>query len=284
MNAVRELPPPVSRRVGRAGLLLGFALGGFFDGILLHQVLQWHHLLSAVESAAVQDLRVQILADGLFHALMYLVAAAGLWQLWRARHDCVLAGAGRVLAACALLGFGAWHILDGILSHWLLGIHRIRMEADNPLFWDLLWFVVFGVLFVAAGWVLLRGKGRSDGWKRAGNAAALLLTVAVAGGGAFAAMPAPDSSTVLAFYGPGTRATTVFRGIDAAGARVLWAAGGGSIWALDVPDRARTDALYRHGAWLVSDSLLAGCLGWFARAPSPPPAASASNAVRAGTP
>lgn len=28
-----------------AGYLLGFALGGFFDGILLHQVLQWHHLL-----------------------------------------------------------------------------------------------------------------------------------------------------------------------------------------------------------------------------------------------
>jgi uncharacterized membrane protein len=28
-------------------ILLGFALGGFFDGILLHQILQWHHLLSS---------------------------------------------------------------------------------------------------------------------------------------------------------------------------------------------------------------------------------------------
>lgn len=32
------------RRAALAGGLLGFALGGFFDGILLHQVLQWHHL------------------------------------------------------------------------------------------------------------------------------------------------------------------------------------------------------------------------------------------------
>ena len=32
-----------------AGLFTGMALGGFFDGILLHQVLQWHHLLSAVQ-------------------------------------------------------------------------------------------------------------------------------------------------------------------------------------------------------------------------------------------
>ncbi|GKT26246.1 DUF2243 domain-containing protein [Acidovorax sp. SUPP3334] len=42
---------------------------------MLHQILQWHHLLSRVESAMVQDVRVQILADGLFHALMYVIGA-----------------------------------------------------------------------------------------------------------------------------------------------------------------------------------------------------------------
>lgn len=61
--------------------------GGFFDGILLHQVLQWHHLLSAVESEAVRDLRVQVLADGLFHVVKYVVAAVGLWLLWAARRE-----------------------------------------------------------------------------------------------------------------------------------------------------------------------------------------------------
>lgn len=49
---------------GPAGWLLGFALGGFFDGILLHQVLQWHHLLSALQGGPFDDLRVQLLADG----------------------------------------------------------------------------------------------------------------------------------------------------------------------------------------------------------------------------
>lgn len=29
------------------GLLLGLGLGGFFDGIILHQVLQWHHMLTS---------------------------------------------------------------------------------------------------------------------------------------------------------------------------------------------------------------------------------------------
>ena len=30
----------------RAGILFGLGLGGFFDGIVLHQVLQWRHMLT----------------------------------------------------------------------------------------------------------------------------------------------------------------------------------------------------------------------------------------------
>jgi uncharacterized membrane protein len=30
-----------------AGIFLGLGLGGFFDGIILHQVLQWHHMLTS---------------------------------------------------------------------------------------------------------------------------------------------------------------------------------------------------------------------------------------------
>lgn len=29
-----------------AGILFGFGLGGFFNGIFLYQVLQWHRMLS----------------------------------------------------------------------------------------------------------------------------------------------------------------------------------------------------------------------------------------------
>ena len=66
-----------------AGAILGFALGGFFDGILLHQILQWHHLLSLVPGMA--DLRLQVLWDGYFHALMYLLAAVALFLVLTSR-------------------------------------------------------------------------------------------------------------------------------------------------------------------------------------------------------
>jgi uncharacterized membrane protein len=249
---------PELRSLGWAGYLLGFGLGGFFDGILLHQILQWHHLLSLVTRPPFQDIRVQILADGLFHLLMYVIAFAGLWELWKGRHH-FSEGGDRLLLANAAIGFGAWHILDGILSHWLLGIHRIRLDSDNVLFWDLLWFVVFGVAFVVLGWWLRRGNGGALGGRN--GAAALVLAVLV--GGPVAALPPPGVDTVMVFFKPGTAPKTVFAAIEAVDGRILWSAPSGAVWALDVKDRSKTPLLYRHGAWMVSNSALAiGCLAW----------------------
>lgn len=33
-------------RFNRGGFLLGIGFGGFVDGIVLHQLLQWHHMLT----------------------------------------------------------------------------------------------------------------------------------------------------------------------------------------------------------------------------------------------
>ena len=64
-----------------AGFGIGFALAGFFDGILLHQILQWHSLLSSLNGEIFEDLRFRMLTDGLFHVVMYAIGAVGLWLL-----------------------------------------------------------------------------------------------------------------------------------------------------------------------------------------------------------
>ncbi len=246
------------RRLGWAGFLLGFGLGGFFDGILLHQVLQWHHLLSGVEGSALQDIRVQILADGLFHVLMYVVAVVGLWLLWQTRRQFAMPGADRLLAANALLGFGIWHIADSILSHWVLGIHRIRMDVDDPLVWDLLWFFGFGVVFVVAGWLVRRGSGGS--WRGA-TPAALVLAVLV--GGPVAALPPPGVTTVMVLFKPGTTASDALAAMRAVDGRLVWNDPSGELWAFDLGPGGDAAQLYRHGALLVSSSLLpVGCFSW----------------------
>ena len=248
----------LGKGLGWAGFAIGFGLGGFFDGILLHQVLQWHHLLSGLEQAR-QDLRVLVLADGLFHLLMYVVTAIGLWLLWRARERFAAPGADELLFAAALLGFGGWHIVDAILSHWVLGIHRIRMDVDNPLFWDLLWLAVFGIVPVVAGLLLRR---RSSGNRRAmSSPLALVLAVLVAA--PLAALPAPGQSSVMVLFRPDISAGHALAAIQQSGARLVWSDPGNQLWAVDLGEGGNAGALYRHGALLVSNSILPlGCLDW----------------------
>jgi uncharacterized membrane protein len=64
------------------GLLLGVGLGGFVDGIVLHQILQWHHMLTATDrypSSTITGLEANTLADGLFYAATWVLVFIGTW-------------------------------------------------------------------------------------------------------------------------------------------------------------------------------------------------------------
>ncbi len=259
-TALDRTPGLFSGRLEWAGYALGFGLGGFFDGILLHQVLQWHHLLSGVEQAR-QDIRVLILADGLFHVLMYVVAGMGLWLLWRARREFSEGEADRRLFANALVGFGLWHIVDGILSHWVLGIHRIRMDVDNPLFWDLLWLAVFGVVPLVIGWLLRRRGNPGRTGRLMSSPLALVLAVAVAA--PLAAVPAPGDGTVMVLFRPDTTPQQAFAAMQAVEGRIVWTDASGQVWAIATPEGSDPSRLYGYGAMLVGNAILpAGCLDW----------------------
>lgn len=244
-----------------SGYLLGIAIGGFFDGILLHQILQWHHLLSGLEGGRFGDIRFQIMADGLFHALMYVIGGVGLWLLWRNRDVCVWSRSDRFLAANALIGFGAWHVFDSIASHWLLGIHRIRMDSEIPLFWDLLWFFVFGIAFILAGFRLRPG---STGGKSR-RAVPTTLAGLIIAGGVVAAIPLSDAEelALVVVFLPGTTPAAAHDAISSIDGRLLWTDSSDQIWAIDVPPGTSGASLYGRGAMLVSGTLLSqGCLNW----------------------
>ena len=71
-----------------AGILLGVGFGGFVDGIVLHQILQWHHMLTSTgdhPATTVAGLEANTLWDGLFHVAAWLCAFAGVWLLRRRR-------------------------------------------------------------------------------------------------------------------------------------------------------------------------------------------------------
>jgi uncharacterized membrane protein len=266
-------PPSVAASGNRPTIavgVLGFALGGFFDGIMLHQVLQWHHFLSLVPGEALRDIRAQILADGMFHVAVYAIATLGLWLIWRA-HDGLDAAGGRRLLGAALLGFGAWQVVDVVGFHWVVGIHRIRVDVPNPLLWDVGWLGVVGLPPLLAGLWLRRsatGGGRppQPGQGGHGRAAAAMLALSVIGAAPLASLPplgAAATTTVVVLFRPGLGLEGAFAAVAAADGRVVWADASGELLTLQLGPQGSAWQLYRHGALVVGTSgPVAGCLAW----------------------
>jgi uncharacterized membrane protein len=142
-----------------AGLLLGIGLGGFVDGILLHQILQWHNMLSSVVPPVdVVAMKYNMVWDGLFHALTWFVTAAGVVQLFRSGRNPDAVWSWRVLAGSMLAGWGLFNFVEGIIDHQLLGLHHVH-PGEGQLAWDL-GFLASGLVFMAAGWAIARRPER----------------------------------------------------------------------------------------------------------------------------
>jgi uncharacterized membrane protein len=143
-----------------AGVLLGTGMGGFFDGILLHQILQWHNMLSSkLPPTDLVAMKVNMLWDGLFHAFTWLVTAIGLALLWRAGGRPEVPWSTRTFVGSLSLGWGLFNVVEGIIDHQILGLHHVHPGA-NQLAWDL-GFLLFGALLIVVGLTLVRA-GRRD--------------------------------------------------------------------------------------------------------------------------
>jgi uncharacterized membrane protein len=162
-----QLPAGASR--GRArmspkapALLMGLGLGGFVDGILLHQILQWHHMLTGEQGgksmSTVAGLQANTLADGFFHVATWIMVAVASWQIVRAWQAGEMAPPWRAHFGMLLAGWGVFNIVEGLVDHQLLGIHHVRDDLGGPIEWDL-GFLLLGVLLLVGGLALSRPRG-----------------------------------------------------------------------------------------------------------------------------
>jgi uncharacterized membrane protein len=145
-----------------AGLVLGFGLGMFIDGIVLHQLLQWHHMVSEFEATDdVPGLEANTTWDGIFHASAWVVTLVGALLLWQSRSRRQGPWDMRAFAGLLLIGWGAFNAVDQIVFHLIVGAHHIRQVDDYAVYdWS---FFAFGVALALAGWVLLRGRHPEPG-------------------------------------------------------------------------------------------------------------------------
>lgn len=154
---VRPNPVPLST----AALVLGIGLGGFADGIVLHQILQWHEMLSAkIPPVTLQAKSVNMFWDGIFHFFCLLVTLTGIVLLWRVGLRKDANRSGRLLAGGLMGGWGVFNIVEGIMDHQVLKLHNVREISENIPAWNF-GFLGFSVLLAGVGFALIQ-KGRME--------------------------------------------------------------------------------------------------------------------------
>jgi uncharacterized membrane protein len=149
-----------------AGTLLGIGMGGFVDGILFHQLLQVHNMLTArypktgVDPAtAVVNIEINMFWDGMFHVFTWVTTAVGLTLLWKAVQKRDVPLSTKTFIGSMFLGWGLFNLVEGVIDHHILHIHHVT-ETENHLIWDVA-FLLSGVVFIGGGWLAIRA-GRRD--------------------------------------------------------------------------------------------------------------------------
>ena len=141
----------------KAGTVIGVGLGGFADGIALHQIAQWHNMGSAVlPPVTMEAMSRNMVWDGLFHAATWTITLIGVVMLWREGRAGLLPRSGRTLAGEMLLGWAGFNLVEGVIDHHLLQLHHVRDMPHHVPIYDWIFLAVGGVGLALIGWLLLR--------------------------------------------------------------------------------------------------------------------------------
>ncbi len=139
-------------------------MGGFVDGIVLHQLLQIHNMLSAKyptrgipNDQLVVNLEINMFWDGLFHVLTWVMTAIGIAMLWGAAKNPNVPLKGSTFIGSLILGWGLFNLVEGVIDHHILHVHHVTETADHWM-WDLA-FLGSGVVMIVIGSLVI---GRKD--------------------------------------------------------------------------------------------------------------------------
>ncbi|MEB3309517.1 MAG: DUF2243 domain-containing protein [Snowella sp.] len=138
-------------------ILIGMGFAALFDGIILHKILQWHHLLSsAYPLVNPENIALNLLWDQAFLAAGYVIFVTGLiilfWSVWQGN----LINLSPTFFGCLLIGFGKFNLVEGVVNHYILGIHHVK-SGQHQAAWDL-GFLLINAILASWGWLLFNAE------------------------------------------------------------------------------------------------------------------------------
>lgn len=141
-----------------ASTVLGIGIGGFVDGIVFHQVLQWHEMLTnKLPATDFIGKSVNMFWDGIFHAFTLLVTVVGIILLWNLSLKSNVNRSGYLLLGGLLLGWGLFNLVEGLIDHHLLALHNVRELVSHPWIWNYGFLLSGLILLILGGLGVRRG-------------------------------------------------------------------------------------------------------------------------------
>lgn len=151
--------PQLSLPLTATSGILGIGLGGFIDGIVFHQILQWHEMLSnKIPTTDFVGKSVNMFWDGIFHGVCLIVVLIGIVQLWRLLKTPSLNTSGYLLLGGMLGGWGIFNIVEGVLNHQILKLHNVQEQALAHNIANLTFLGLSVVLIVVGYFAVVRGR------------------------------------------------------------------------------------------------------------------------------
>lgn len=153
-NSTTQLKSPVP--LTTASTVLGVGLGGFVDGIVLHQILQTHEMLSnKIAATNYIGKSVNMFWDGIFHLFCLIVVIIGVILLWKIMKRNDVDRSGKLFVAGLLSGWGIFNLVEGIIDHQILKLHNVVEFSTNHSIGNYI-FLIASLILLMIGWILFR--------------------------------------------------------------------------------------------------------------------------------
>jgi uncharacterized membrane protein len=139
-----------------AGLMIGVGMGGFVDGILFHQILQWHQMLSnIIPPDTLIHKQINTFWDGMFHAFTWLFTFIGMVLLWNLhfKKDAIIST--KIFIGSLLMGWGIFNVTEGFINHYLLKLHNVREVTSHQDVYNNI-FIGVSIIVILLAWSLIR--------------------------------------------------------------------------------------------------------------------------------
>jgi len=137
-------------------MVLGIGIGGFLDGILFHQILQWHGMLTnKIPATNLIDKSVNMVWDGVFHLFTLCIVMTGIILLWKLYKRNDVNTSGNLLSGGIIAGWGLFNIVEGIINHHLIKLHNVREATIDPDIWNY-GFLLSSLIILVVGLYIIK--------------------------------------------------------------------------------------------------------------------------------